>query len=80
MKSRDDKIKIMEKKNALKGTRIYINDDLTAEERDIQKVFKSMVINERKNGKKAKLGFKKIYVEGEWVKWDALQKKNSKQS
>ena len=42
-----DKIAIMKNKNKLKGTDIYIDDDLTKQERDIQRTLKMRAIEER---------------------------------
>ena len=42
-KDQEDKQEVMRKKGQLKGTKIYINHDLSREDRDIQRKLKDIV-------------------------------------
>lgn len=53
---------VMSKKEKLKSEKIFIDHDLTIRERDIQKQIKER--EKRKNGKKVKIGYKKLNIEG----------------
>lgn len=74
MESWDKKREIMQVKNRLKGKRIYIDDDLTRNEREIQKQIRSIAKEEILKGKKVKVGYRKITIEGECFIWDEKQK------
>lgn len=52
----------MSKKKNLK-TGIWIEDDLTKEEREIQKQLREKAKKERTKGKKVKVGYMKIFIE-----------------
>ncbi|KAK9679278.1 hypothetical protein QE152_g40149 [Popillia japonica] len=49
--------------------RIYINDDMTKEEREIQGRIRRKAKEERTKGKKVKIRFQKLIVEGEQWSW-----------
>ena len=68
--SMKDKIKIMKKRKNLKGTRIYIDDDLTKKERWIQKKIKERSDKERAEGKKTKIKYKKLIINGSEWRWN----------
>jgi hypothetical protein len=46
-----------------KGERMYIDDDLTNEERKTQKILREVTREER--GKRVKIGYRKIQINGE---------------
>jgi hypothetical protein len=48
----------------------YIDDDLTNEEREIQKKIREVAREERERGKMVKIGYRKIQINGEWLRWD----------
>lgn len=69
--------------------RVYINNELTKSEQTIQKKLKQIGDKERRDGKRAKIGYQKITIEGIDYKWDkeketlsnqgqATQRKNQK--
>lgn len=58
----EDKIKIMRNKNRLKGKNIYIDNDQTAKEREIQRKIREAAEKERKNGKKIRVAYQKLIV------------------
>jgi hypothetical protein len=64
----EHKKKIMLNKSKLKerkGERMYIDDDLTNEEGK-QKKLREVDREERDRGKRVKVGYKKIQINGEW--------------
>lgn len=63
----EDKRKIMEKKKEL-NRGIYIEDDLTWKEREVQKRLRELAWEHKKNGKSAKAGYFKLCVEGKWFR------------
>lgn len=65
-----DKVEVMKRKRALKGTDIWIEDDLTEREKEIQRFVESIAEVRRKEGKETKVGHMKIGVEGRWFEWD----------
>lgn len=68
VRSIQDKRMILEKKTALKGTQIYFDEDLTKEDREIQKKIYIKAKEERNRGNIAKIGYKKIYINNQlWI-------------
>lgn len=69
--NRMDKEKIMKVKNKLKhlkSPRVFINDDMSREEREIQGKIRKKAKEEKADGKSVKIGFQKIIINGEeWV-------------
>jgi hypothetical protein len=55
------KSKLKEKK----GERMYIDDDLTKEERETQKKLRELAREERDRGKRVKIGYRKIQINGD---------------
>lgn len=69
----NDKHKIMKNKNKLKNIkdkRIYINDDMTKEEREIQKRIRMVAKEEKQNKRHVKVGFQKLEIENKHFKWN----------
>lgn len=66
---------IMRKKKELnKG--IFIEDDLTKKEREMQiKLGKTAKEEKEKEDKNVKVGYKKIYMKGRWYWWNEREKK-----
>lgn len=64
-----EKSRIMKKKSALKGKKVYINDDLSPKEREIQKKIMDKATVERDNKKQVKIGYQKIQIDGIWYRW-----------
>jgi hypothetical protein len=60
-----NKSKLKEKKDE----RMYIDDDLTKEERETQKKLRELARKERDRGKRVKIGYRKIQINGEWFRW-----------
>lgn len=65
----EDKRKIMQvKKDKLTGTGIFINDDLSKEERETQKKLREKAKIERAAGRNVRIGHGKIFIDGNWFK------------
>jgi hypothetical protein len=76
----EHKKKIMLNKSKLKerkGERMYIDDDLTNEEGK-QKKLREVDREERDRGKRVKVGYRKIQINGEWFIWDEREEKLKK--
>jgi hypothetical protein len=58
-----------------KGERMYIDHDLTNEERKTQDKLKEVAREERDRGKRMKIGYRKIQINGEWFIWDEREEK-----
>jgi hypothetical protein len=69
-----NKSKLKEKEDE----RMYIDDDLTKEERETQKKLRELAIEERNRGKRVKIGYRKIQINGEWFRWDEREEKLKK--
>lgn len=48
---------------------MFIDDDLTKKEREIQKKIRETADKERKKGNKTRMGYQKLEVNGVWMKW-----------
>lgn len=71
----EKKVEIMSAKKKLKGKKIYIDNDLTREDRAVQKQLREIARIERASGKKARVAYRRIYIEGETYGWcDSEQK------
>lgn len=76
-----DKEKIMKSKSKLKGMKdheIYINNDLSKTEREIQGKLRNIANAEKSKGKKVKIGFQKVVIENEVWSWDKDKQKLEK--
>ena len=74
-----DKKKVLEAKIRLKGSQIYIDDDLTREEREVQVALRNKAKEERKKGNVVWVGYRKMRIQDEWWVWNngELSKKES---
>lgn len=62
-----NKKKIMLKTKELdKG--IYIEDDLTKKEREMQRKIKDLAVKYKKSGRIVKVGYFKLCIEGKWLR------------
>ncbi|KAK9753817.1 hypothetical protein QE152_g1773 [Popillia japonica] len=67
-----DKKCILENKkklNNIVGPRVYIDNDLTPNERKIQKVIKIKANEEKTNGNKVKIGYRKLFINDKRFIW-----------
>jgi len=74
LRSWEQKRDIMSKKRELKE-RIFIDDDLTKKEREIQGHLKDKAKEEREKGNRVKIGYGKIMVNDKWYWWNAREKR-----
>jgi hypothetical protein len=51
---------------------------LTKEERETQKKLRELAREERDRGKRVKIGYRKIQINGDWFRWDKIQEKLKK--
>lgn len=83
MKDFEDKMIVLRKKKSMytgdngERTPIYVNDDLIREDQEIQKKARDQCKEARKLGKEAKIGYKKIYINGKEYRWDLERKEFS---
>lgn len=70
MENWTEKLNVLRNKKNLKGEEIYIDSEMTAREREIQKHIRDIARNEKAQGKTAKVMFQKIEINGVMMKWD----------
>lgn len=78
MQTFNDKIKILKAKSKLRNIKnkiIYIDEDLPKKEREIQRQILKRAKEERENGKRVKVGHRKMTVNGKEWKWDSAESK-----
>ncbi|XP_043288417.1 golgin subfamily A member 6-like protein 22 [Venturia canescens] len=70
LEGREKKIEIMRAKVKLKGNRERIEDDLTKEERRIKWLVEGQANEERRKGKRVRVGYMRMWVEGKELVWN----------
>ncbi|CAG5096827.1 Protein of unknown function [Cotesia congregata] len=70
MEGLEKKREVMMAKSKLKGEKVRIEDDLTREERRIQRLIMEEARKERENGKRVKVGYMKMWVNDELRLWN----------
>lgn len=74
MRSWEEKQVIMKNKNILKGKgrekEVYIDHDLTKEERGVQRKLRELAKEEEKKGNDVRVGYRKMKIGDEWYKWN----------
>jgi hypothetical protein len=80
IESWEQKKNILLNKSKLKkeDERMYIDDNLTKEERETQKKLRELAREERNRRKRVKIGYRKIQINGEWFRWDEREEKLKK--
>jgi hypothetical protein len=81
IESWEQKKNIMLNKSKLKerkGERMYIDDDLTNEDRKTLKKLREVAREEKDRGKRVKMGYRKIQINGKWFIWDEREVKQKK--
>ena len=68
MKSMEEKIRVMKEKRKLEK-RIYIDDDLTRKEREVQQQIRRMAKARREKDEYLMIGYKKLKIEKRWYRW-----------
>lgn len=70
VESWEKKQEIMNRKVRLGEKKIYIDNDLTIEERRVQEEIRKVAKTEREAGKRVKVGYKKIIINGKKYEWN----------
>lgn len=70
LKDWETKQKIMREKSKLGERKIYIDHDLTKEEREVQRILIERAREERIKGKKVKIGYRKLVIDGTQFIWN----------
>ncbi|XP_017889191.1 golgin subfamily A member 6-like protein 22 [Ceratina calcarata] len=70
MENWEAKQEVMKKKGKLRGKRIYIDHDMTQEERRVQKLLREKAREEINEGREAKVGYRKIKILNKWYRWN----------
>lgn len=68
--SREDKEEIMRKKSKLRGTSVYIENDLSLEDRWRQEEINKWVKGKKAEGWMVKQGQGKVCFKGTWIRWE----------
>lgn len=69
----EEKMKIMRSKNNLRGTDIYIDNDMTKKEREIQRKLRQIAKEEIEKGNKATVKYKKLVVNNKTYNWKEIE-------
>lgn len=70
MKDWDSKQTVMKNKYKLKGTNVYIDNDMTPKERGIQAEIRKIAREEKSKGRRTKIGYRRITIEGVDYVWN----------
>lgn len=68
----------MRSKNKLRGERIFIENDLTWEERSVQGEIARWVKEEKEKGRSIQIGTGRVKINGSWKKWEKVDKGNAR--
>lgn len=75
------KEKIMKEKSKLRGEKIYIDHDMTREEREVQRKIRMRAREEKEAGRIVKVGYRKIFIGGiQWVWNEEVEELRTKTS
>lgn len=66
----ENKLEILKKKGMLKGINLWIEEDLTEREKEIQEWLGKIAKEEEEGGREVRMGYLKINIEGNWYEWD----------
>lgn len=78
LENRNEKRKIMFNKRKLKeipNRKIFIMDDLTKRELEMQKKLRSKAIEEKAKGKEVTIGYRKLTIDGVVWRWNGTEEK-----
>lgn len=54
----------------MRGINLWIQDDYTPREKEVQEWLGMVAEEEEKRGYEVKVSYQKIMIDGEWYKWD----------
>lgn len=66
----ENKLEILKRRGMLKGINLWIEEDLTEREKEVQNWLGQIEKEEEENGLETRVGYQKIKVDGEWYGWD----------
>ncbi|KAF2879030.1 hypothetical protein ILUMI_27124 [Ignelater luminosus] len=69
MEKWEDKRKIMERIHKLRGQKVFIESELTDNEKKIQFRLREIVRSENEKGGRVKVGYKKVIINGKLYTW-----------
>lgn len=69
---------IMENKDKLKNTRVYIENDMTKQEREIQAQLRKIAKEEKSKGNETQVKYQKIVINRRTYRWEEMSKINEK--
>ncbi|XP_070163512.1 golgin subfamily A member 6-like protein 22 [Polyergus mexicanus] len=75
----EDKKWVMRNKNRLKGGKIFIENDLTWEERKRQERIGRWVKEQRSKGEDVKAGYARVRIKGVWKTWEDIERDLNKE-
>lgn len=76
----EDKVEIMRKKKNLGDRKIYINHDLTIEERMMQRKLSDIAKEKKQKNNRVKIGYRKLCINGNWKSWEDIKQRLSNTS
>lgn len=75
MRGREEKRKVFEGKRKLKGRLERIEDDMTLEERKVKWKLENVAAEERRKGRRVRLGYMRMWIEEKLLRWDEIEEK-----
>jgi len=72
--SEEEKKEIMKNKYKLKGERLFIENELSFEERTVQEKLSRWAKEKRNKGMKVKIERGRARVRGKWITWEEIEK------
>lgn len=70
LESFKNKIEILKRKGRLGGIKLWIGDDFTKREKEVQEWLSMIAEEEGMRGHDTKVGYQKVRVDGEWFEWN----------
>lgn len=70
LESIEKKKEVMINKKNIGDERVFIDDDLTWKEREIQSKIREIAKKKRQEGREVKVSYMKMIVDGKWLKWN----------
>ena len=64
---------MLKRKINLKGTKIWLSDDLTPREQEVQEWLERIAEKEEEKGKKVNIKYQKLIINGELFQWHELE-------
>jgi len=75
LEGEEGKKEVMKNKYKLKGERVFIENDLTYEEKKIQEKMSRWAKKKRLGGGEVKVGRGRLKIDGKWIAWEEIERK-----